>query len=69
MPINIHGKQIMKANSFYISGYGVFYTVILNNDLLQIIQNKNKYGDIFNLITYTLKVKNPFSLQHAPFSL
>ena len=62
----LRAGKLWKLIWYYISGLEVFYTVILRTDL---IQNKNEYRDKLNLITFTLEVGNPFSLQHTVFSL
>ena len=46
---NIPGKQTLKVNLSLRFKFGGFYTVILSNDL---IQNRNEYRDMLNLITY-----------------
>ena len=63
---NVPGNQTIKANLLLHFNFEFFYTVSLSKYL---IKNKNEYSDILNLIIYTLNISNPFSLQHAQFSL
>ena len=64
---NFPDNQTVKANYYYISVLEVLHTDILSNGLIQ--NKKNEYRDVLNLSTYTLSLNNPFSFQHALFSL
>ena len=62
-------SKLWKLIYYYILVSEVFYTVNFSNDVIQNKKKKHEYRDILNLVIYKLNSSNPFSLQHALFSL